>query len=139
MKDLYRILGIAKSAQADEIKKAYRLLAKKSHPDLHPGDPLAETRFKEINEAYEILGNPQKKKAYDAARVRKEEKKVRQDAPKAVPSPVENINFNGIRKEFKQYFGFDPNSVAIENGKNGKGQKDPLDTSAAFFRFMGLK
>ena len=55
-KDYYGILGVAKTATADQIKKAYRRLAKENHPDLHPGDRQAEARFKEINEAYSVLG-----------------------------------------------------------------------------------
>ena len=64
-RDYYEVLGIGKSASEDEIKKAYRSQAKKYHPDLHPGDKEAEAKFKEVNEAYEILSNPEKKSRYD--------------------------------------------------------------------------
>lgn len=64
-KSYYEILGVDKNASADEIKSAYRSLAKKYHPDLHPGDEEAANKFKEINEAYETLSNPDKKAAYD--------------------------------------------------------------------------
>lgn len=64
-RDYYEVLGLQKGADENEIKKAYRKLAKECHPDLHPGDKAAEERFKEINEAYGILSDPDKKAKYD--------------------------------------------------------------------------
>src|SRR4026209_1253632 len=64
-KDYYQTLGVAKSASDKEIKQAYRKLARKHHPDVNPGDKAAESKFKEINEAYEVLGDPDKRKKYD--------------------------------------------------------------------------
>ena len=64
-KDYYSTLGVAKTATEKEIKQAYRKLARKHHPDVNPGDKSAEARFKEINEAYEVLGDPDKRKKYD--------------------------------------------------------------------------
>jgi molecular chaperone DnaJ len=65
MKDYYQILGVDKNASIAEIKKAYRKLARKYHPDLNPGDKAAEQKFKEMNEAHETLKDPEKKKQYD--------------------------------------------------------------------------
>ena len=64
-KDYYSTLGVAKTATEKEIKQAYRKLARKHHPDVNPGDKSAESRFKEINEAYEVLGDPAKRRKYD--------------------------------------------------------------------------
>ncbi len=64
-KDYYKILGVAKNASEDDVKKAYRKLAMKYHPDRNPGDKTAEDKFKEINEAYEVLRDPQKRSRYD--------------------------------------------------------------------------
>jgi curved DNA-binding protein len=64
-KDYYKILGVERNASADEIKKAFRKLAIKYHPDKNPGDKTAEEKFKEINEANEVLSDPEKRKKYD--------------------------------------------------------------------------
>lgn len=67
-KDYYGILGVPKDASRDEIRRAYRSLVRKHHPDRNEGDLASEEKLKEINEAYGVLGDPEKKKAYDALR-----------------------------------------------------------------------
>jgi molecular chaperone DnaJ len=67
-KDYYKVLGVMENASVEEIRKTFRKLAKKYHPDVNPGDRSAENRFKEINEAHEVLGDEKKRKEYDALR-----------------------------------------------------------------------
>ncbi len=64
-KDYYAVLGVPRTAKPGEIKKAYRKLARQHHPDRNPGDNAAERRFKEVNEAHEVLADPAKRKQYD--------------------------------------------------------------------------
>ena len=67
-KDFYKILGVTKGVSDADLKKAYRKLAKQNHPDLHPGDQAAESRFKDISEAYDVLSDATERKEYDAVR-----------------------------------------------------------------------
>jgi DnaJ-class molecular chaperone len=69
MQDPYEVLGVAKTATPEEIRKAYRQLAKKLHPDLNPGDKRAEERFKEVSVANDLLSDPEKRKRYDAGEI----------------------------------------------------------------------
>src|SRR5215813_973122 len=64
-RDLYAILGLSKGASADEVRKAYRRLARKFHPDLNPGDKAAEEKFKKLQEAYDVLNDDKKRQVYD--------------------------------------------------------------------------
>jgi len=100
-KDYYSTLGVAKNATAKDIKQAFRKLARKLHPDVNPGDKSSETRFKEINEAYEVLGDPEKRKKYDelGANWRMYEQAGAQGGPGFDPRQAGggawNVNFGG--------------------------------------------
>ena len=100
-KDYYTILGVSKSADADEIKKAFRKLARKYHPDMNPGDRAAEAKFKEINEAYEVLSDPDKRRKYDQFG------QYWKQADQAGSSPFNNANVDFDGFEFGRYGSFD--------------------------------
>src|SRR5690349_17428863 len=63
--DYYKVLGVPRDAKPEDMKKAYRRLARKFHPDVNPGDPKAEERFKQISEAFDVLSDPKKRAVYD--------------------------------------------------------------------------
>ncbi|WP_297721083.1 J domain-containing protein [Intestinimonas sp.] len=141
MNEYYRTLGVQPGASQDDLKKAYRALAKKYHPDLHPGDQEAETRFKEVNEAYEVLGDPDKRKEYDA----KQQPAQRHQAPNKARSATRTprggpVDFSQMQGGFAQFFGFDPATGQVLDEEKVSGQKrNPLDTTDLFERFMGFK
>ncbi|MDR0490388.1 MAG: DnaJ domain-containing protein [Oscillospiraceae bacterium] len=126
MVDYYAALGVMPDAGADTIRARYRKLAKECHPDLHPGDKAAETRFKEIGEAWEVLGDPDKRAKYDAGRAPKK-------AARKPSVPVGEVDFSKVMDQFDSFFG---KAVAPTGGKQ---QKNPLDATDLFEKFMGIK
>jgi len=89
-KDYYRVLQVAPDASNEEIKRAYRRLAREHHPDVNPGDGEAERRFKEINEAYQVLSDPESRRAYD----RRGQRAPRPEGPRsraATPDPFDEL------------------------------------------------
>lgn len=112
-KDYYSILGVSKTATPEEIKKAYRKLARKYHPDLNPGDQEAEARFKEINEAHEVLSDPEKRQKYDQFG------QYWKQAAAGTP-PTGGVGFEGV--DFGQYSSFDEfiNELLGRFGRGGR-------------------
>jgi molecular chaperone DnaJ len=101
-RDYYEVLGVSKSSTTEDVKKAYRKLARKHHPDVNPGDGDAEDRFKEVVEAYEVLADPQRREMYDRfghAAV---------NGPSGGPGPGDfgfNVDFGGLGDIFDMFFG----------------------------------
>lgn len=144
-KNLYQILGVAKDATMDQIKSAYRKLAKKYHPDVHPGDEECEKKFQEITEAYSILSDENKRKKYDASfsdaqNAQENRQETRERKTQQTGTYDSKVDFENINKTFERFFGFDPKTKDVTNEKklNPK-QKNPLDTTDMFERFMGIK
>ncbi|HEY9661668.1 MAG TPA: DnaJ domain-containing protein, partial [Allocoleopsis sp.] len=105
-KDYYAVLGVDKAASQDEIKKAYRKLARKLHPDLNPDDPAAEDKFKELNEAYEIISDEENRQKYDRyGQYWKQAQAGR--APEDYPGGYPGATTGFDESEFGSYGGFD--------------------------------
>ncbi len=113
-KDYYAVLGVAKTATAEEIKRAYRKLARKWHPDVNPGDAKAEDRFKEISEAYHVVGEAERRKKYD---------QVGHEAF------ARDFDASGFSEQFGQFFGgggFSVGGFNIEDLLGGLGSSGPF-------------
>lgn len=114
--DYYKVLEISEQADEEQIKQAYRKQAKKYHPDLHPNDAKAEEKFKDVVEAYEVLGDAAKRKEYDAKRKRTGDYSYQTGFP-----------FGGKQPMTQQ------------NKRTAAQKKNPLDVTEMFEAFMKIK
>ncbi|WP_338555008.1 DnaJ domain-containing protein [Paenibacillus sp. KS-LC4] len=152
MNNYYDVLGVPKEADAAAIKQAYRKQAKRYHPDTNGGSADAERKFKEIQSAYEILGDPDKRSSYDASLsgrghaggAKGNASGMGANAGRKAAGGAAGMAGGGgdgtpLSKQFEQFFGFKP------QGKEGMTQKsdgkpsNPLDTTDLFNRFFGKK
>ncbi|OOM75199.1 chaperone protein DnaJ [Clostridium puniceum] len=145
MKDYYKILNLSVNSNNDEIKKAFRSLAKKYHPDRNKDDKEALTKFQEINEAYEVLSNEDSRKKYDNERSNNQGNSNKETNNKNNKSSNSNKKYQdkgesieNLNKYFESFFGFDANSNSINKEKLKK-EKNPIDTSKMFESFFNIK
>lgn len=162
--DCYRVLGLNRNATEEEIKKEYRKIAKKYHPDANPDNETAAKRFREAAVAYAVLGDAQKREAYDkeldsgggrgfygdgkaAGRTagKDTDKKAGKTASGAGTggSPAAaDFDFARMSGSFEQFFGFNPDSGKVNEEKMNKNKKkktNPIDMTEMFERYMGVK
>lgn len=144
----YKLLGVAKGATKDEIKKAYRKIAKKYHPDSNPGDEIAEKKFREATKAYDTLTDEKKRKEYDsisamgqgsAGNVAGNKKPADKKYGSGTMSGFDFSNFTG---NFEQFFGFHPEDGQVSDEKlnpNRKTKTNPIDMTEMFERYMNMR
>jgi molecular chaperone DnaJ len=133
-KDFYEILGVQRSADADEIRKAYRRLARKHHPDLNPGDKASEDRFKNVQEAYDVLSDDSKRKIYDQYGFYSDNIPPNGTGPGGGPQPG-GPNFGGF--DFTQYMRDQQAQGSAGTGAGGFGGSSFRDIFSQFFSRSG--
>lgn len=145
MKDYYKILQIERTATPEEIKKSFRKLAKKFHPDVNKNNKKAEELFKEINEAYSVLSDENKKAEYDNKLLGKEEHRTgfrqtdfqnRPNRRTTTQRTASSVNFQNTGRFFENFFGFDPNGTDMNKNKEYENVR-PMKTSEAYEHIFG--
>ncbi len=141
MSNWYHVLGVTPQADAAQIKQAYRKLAKQYHPDRNQGSAEAEQRFKQIQQAYETLGDEQNRSRYDESLQRTATGQRQAEATHAHPKRAgtttqSDFDPRNVQAQFERFFGFNANGQKKEEPGN-KTSKNPLDTSHIFDRYFG--
>ncbi|MGD8399536.1 MAG: DnaJ domain-containing protein [Bacillota bacterium] len=138
MKTYYEILGVGREATKDELKKAFRKLARRYHPDVNPGNKEAEAQFKMINEAYNTLSDALAKAVYDAGLKGGHRSGDRGGPGKVKPqADYQPFNFENLDRGFESFFGFDPQTKAPGHKKEPR--RNPIDTTAVFEKYFQTK
>ncbi|WP_339845163.1 DnaJ domain-containing protein [Paenibacillus sp. FSL W7-1088] len=151
MKDYYAVLGVEHEASSEQIKKAYRQLAKKFHPDVNGGDVQAEARFKQVHEAYSTLGNSELRAAYDqqllTGRNTGQAKGSAFNTARSSKGNAKSGSANAekvwsdpsrMQEQFEQFFGYHPKGKESPNGGKA-GPNKGMDMSAMFDRYFGVR
>lgn len=149
--DYYKILGVREDASEEEIKKTYRITAKKYHPDANRGDDRAAEIFKEISEAYAVIGNGESRKEYDRRRAAETRGRAGGQYGSGGETAAKSREHGGVAPGarysdvtagFEQFFGFNPKTKEAEEKKmnpNKKTKANPIDMTEMFERYMGIK
>lgn len=140
MDDYYKILQVERTASIDEIKKSYRKLVKKFHPDQNPNNENAEKIFAKISEAYDTLSNTEKKASYDKRLFGSTEnfENEKKNTNMQKQRRKANVNFDGTESMFESFFGFNPNSSDKTVHFNNENVK-PMKTKDAFEHIFGKR
>lgn len=134
--DYYKVLGVSEQAGEEQIKQAYRKLAKKYHPDLNPNNPEAEEKFKNVVEAYEILGDADKRKEYD---LKRKKPGTGRSSESTASAKTPNRNMADFTKDMEKYFGFSFAGGQTEKQDADGKKRNPLDVTEMFETFMKIK
>ena len=138
----YQISGLQRDVSQEEIKKAYRRIAKQYHPDSNPGNREAEKKFKEASEAYEVLSNEEKRKNYDHKLTTEWNKPKPTKTAENKTTVKQPFPFFFSEESYEHFFGFCPLDNKTDSGKNRKTSNtktNPLDTTEMFERYMGIR
>jgi len=140
IKNYYNVLGVNQTDSEDTIKKAYRKLAKKYHPDSNPGDKAAESKMQDIAEAWETLGNEKKRKQHDQELSGNAKQKPFKTGPTKTPRsdrPMTQEDFFNMTRGFDDMFS--PEAIKNSANRSKASGKRPIDTTDFFEKVMGFK